>query len=81
MACSQCEGCKECEGGGVAKGVFIGAVVAAIICMLIFVPSGSDRHTCSEACEKDGHTVSAFDVQRGCVCSDPFPATRKWVRP
>lgn len=87
--CSLCGGCDDCEGRGVAWGViwggFIGAVAAGAVCMMLFRPGPGEYNRCEKSCETVGHSEHAFDVQRGCVCSDPYPEvpepTRKWVRP
>lgn len=83
--CSQCEGCGSCETRGGLHGLLFGLIFAGIICMVLWTPRPEDKHLCLTLCEEAGHSVYAFDLQRGCVCSDPFPEvpepTRKWVKP
>lgn len=83
--CSQCDGCGRCEGRGAFEGFILGTILGVFCMSLLLVPDGDDLQTCREACEAIGHFESAFDLQRGCVCSDPYPEvpepTREWVQP
>lgn len=77
--------CTSCDDGretlGIFEGLAIGIFFTFCACVLSFVNMPAAHSTCLKSCEASGHTVSSFDVQRGCICSDPFPTKRKWVSP
>ena len=75
----------RCEVRGMLWGFLLFTAIGLFGYIVFRGPSPGDRNICSESCEEAGHSVHAFDVQRGCVCSDPYPEvpkpTRKWVQP
>lgn len=79
------DGCNRCEMRGVTWGLFFGALITSAVWTGPCIPNVADRNICKEACKEVGHSESAFDLQRGCVCSDPYPElpdpTRKWTTP